>query len=55
MRKIKFLLFGLPLFTFLASCEPEETPMETSQQEIVPTEIYADTGDQGGPIDDKKD
>lgn len=55
MKKINYLLFGLPLFTLLASCEPEEIPSETSLQASTPTEIYADTGKEGGPIDDKKD
>ncbi|MHA6281284.1 hypothetical protein ACXYMT_14005 [Salinimicrobium sp. CAU 1759] len=55
MKKIKFLLFGLPMLTFLTSCEPEEIPTEASAQEVTPTEIYADSGEEGTPIDDKKD
>lgn len=40
---------------FLVSCEPEEIPTDNSRQEIESFEIYADTGEEGGPIDDKKD
>lgn len=48
-------MFSLPLLTFLASCEPEEIPTEISIQEVTPSEIYADSGEEGAPIDDKKD
>ncbi|WP_168194610.1 hypothetical protein [Antarcticibacterium arcticum] len=55
MKKIKFLLLCVLLFNFLAACEPEVIPTESFQNEKNLIEIYSDTGEDGGPIDDKKD
>lgn len=49
------MLLCLLFLNFLASCEPELIPTESFQNEKKPIEIYSDTGEDGGPIDDKKD
>lgn len=53
LSRFFFCTFTVALFF---SCEPEEMPMEPigNNEEIAPTEIFGDTGNQGDVIDDKK-
>lgn len=53
LSRFFFCIFTVALFY---SCEPEEMPMEPvgNNEEIAPTEIFGDTGNQGDVIDDKK-
>ena len=47
---IGLLLFSLMIF----SCEPDELAEEIIQEDLVQNEIIGDSGEVGGPIDDKK-